>query len=249
MIRVTDLSAGYRKEPILRDLSLSIPAGHITVLLGVNGSGKTTLLKTLAGLLPARTGQILLGGRSLDAFSPRERASAVAFMPQTRPTPVLTAEQLLSCARYPHVGLSHTLRKEDRAAIARAIDLCDITPLLSRDIATLSGGEQQRVYLAAALAQGASVLLLDEPTAHLDAAAAFTCAALLRRLRDEGVTVAAAMHDLPLALSLADRVVVIQNGTVIFEGTPDAAVESDALARAFGVRVTRHTDGYAVLPL
>lgn len=248
MIRVKHLFAGYRRRTILYDLSLSVPKHEITVLLGVNGSGKTTLLKTLAGLHPITAGQVLLEGRPLAAFSPRTRAARVAFMPQTRPTPTLTVQELLCCARYPHVGLSRILQKEDHAAVTRAADLCAITPLLSRAIATLSGGEQQRVYFAMALAQGASLLLLDEPTAHLDAAAAFETAALLRRLRDEGITVMAAMHDLPLALTLADRVAVMQNGTVIFEGTPAAAVESDALSRAFAVRVVRHADGYTVLP-
>lgn len=248
MIRVRDLCVKYGKREILQDVSLAVPRGEITVLLGANGCGKTTLLKTLVGLHPFTEGTVQLEGQPLAAFSPRERAARMAFMPQTRPTPALTVEQLLRCARYPQVGISRVLGKEDHAAVAHAADVCAVTPWLSRAVSTLSGGEQQRVYLAMALAQGATVLLLDEPTAHLDAAAAFETAALLRRLREDGITVVAAIHDLPLALSLADRVALMQNGRIVFEGSPAAAVQNGAADRVFSVRVVPHEDGFVVLP-
>ena len=127
MIRVDSLCTGYRRRKlVLRSLSLQAVRGEITVLLGANGSGKSTLLKTLGGLLPARAGEIYLDGQPLSSLSPRALASRVAFMPQSRPTPDLTAAQLLGCARYPHTGLSRPLTEEDRAAVARAAALCGI---------------------------------------------------------------------------------------------------------------------------
>lgn len=248
MIHAEALCVGYRRRLVLRALSLSAPRGQITVLLGANGSGKSTLLKALAGILPSRAGVILLDGQPLADFTPRELAARTAYMPQTRPTTSLTVEQLLCCARFPHVGLSRPLTAEDRHAVASAAERCRVTPFLHRRVDTLSGGEQQRVYLAMALAQGAPLLLLDEPTAHMDIAAAFETAALLRSLREEGHTILLAMHDLPLALSLADRVVILDHGTDTFAGTPADAVASGAVSRAFGVQVSSCESGYILSP-
>lgn len=249
MITVSRLCVRYGQRLVLNDLSLTVPQGRITVLLGRNGGGKTTLLKTIGGLLTPAAGEVRLNGEPLSDIPRRRLARQVAFMPQQRPVPSLTVRQLLSCARYPYCGVSRRFTAADRTAIDRAVTQCDIAAFLNRPLATLSGGERQRVYVAMLLAQECGTLLLDEPTAFLDAATAFAVGALLSHARDNGHPVLAAVHDLPLALTLADRVAVMDEGRVVFEGTPHEAVASGVLSRVFHVNVTKNEQGYTVSPL
>jgi iron complex transport system ATP-binding protein len=238
-VRISELEAGYGGDTVLRGLTLTAAAGELTVLAGPNGSGKSTLLKAMAGLLPPGAGSVLCGDKSPHALPRRERARLVAYFPQMRPPPDLTARTLIAHGRYPHLRFAGGLRAEDREHTERAAILTHTEDLLERNVLSLSGGQRQRVYLAMLLAQDTDILLLDEPTAFLDIRAQMDVLDIIASLRLAGKTVVAALHDLQQAFSFADRIVLMEDGRVGFSGPPDCSAAADGARRVFGVSVRR----------
>ena len=218
--------------PVLRDLAFEIEAGQWVALVGPNGSGKTTLLRTLAGLLPYR-GDLDFDDLPMHAWKARDLARRLAFV---RQSPSLafefTVEEFVLLGRAPHHGWLEGFSKNDRAFVRDALATADLDAYAGRAVTELSGGEKQRVLLAQALAQEADVLLLDEPTAHLDVHHQFDGMNRVAALRPRR-TVVAAFHDLAFAARYADRLLVLDRGQLVADGPPRAVLTPDLIRSVF----------------
>jgi iron complex transport system ATP-binding protein len=229
--------AGASPEFSLRDVSVAIPRGSLTGLLGPNGCGKTTLLKLLSGVLQPDCGATALEGRLLAAVSRREIARQIAVVPQdTHPAFDFTVMEMVLMGRHPHLGLFQLEGPHDLAIAREALAATGTSHLADRRFTTLSGGEQQRVAIASALAQSPRVLLLDEPTASLDLGYQLEVADLLRSLnRQHGVTMILATHDLNLAASLCDTLVLLRGGRVVAQGPTREVLTAAMVHQLYGV--------------
>lgn len=242
------LSAGYGATMVLSDVTFAAEGG-ITVLLGRNGAGKSTLLKCLAGQT-AYAGEILLDGRQTGQLSHGERARLMASLPQELPAPRVTVEELVGFGRAPWLPFSGKLSPADAEAVKTALKAVGLENCGEQLVDTLSGGQRKKAFLAMVLAQETPLVVLDEPTAHLDAASRFELLGLLKQLhRDTGKTFLVVMHELPEALLLADRIAVLAEGTVAFYGTPEQCLQERIGETYFDIRITGSREtGYGVLP-
>jgi iron complex transport system ATP-binding protein len=207
-------------------------------ILGRNGVGKSTLLKTALGDLEPLAGEARLRGVAPSAVGARERARRVAVLPESEPLPYdFPARAVIELGRYAHVGLLGREAEADRIAVERAVGIAGVAPLLERSINELSAGERQRVLLARTLAQQPELVLLDEPTAHLDPGRQFGVMTTLRRLVESGeIAALAVLHDPNLAARFADRVLLLGSGKVLALGPPEQALTPELLARAYDAR-------------
>ncbi|MEP2640113.1 ABC transporter ATP-binding protein [Roseobacter sp.] len=251
VLSTKDLSAGYGQSAIIRDLTLDIPKGQFTALLGPNGCGKSTLLRTLAGLHMPLSGSVTLNNRPLGAFGAKERARQIAILAQNAQAPDgLTVHDLVSQGRYPHRSLLGGWRAEDTAQVDAALDLTQMTALRDHPLDHLSGGQQQRAWIAMTLAQQGQVLLLDEPTSFLDLSHQIEVLDLVRGLIDvKGVSVVAVLHDLNQAARYADHLVLLKDGAVQALGPPTHVLTPDRVAEVFGVKVRVIQDPETDTPL
>ena len=246
MIRAQGLSFGYGERPLFEGLSFEVAAGDALAVLGPNGVGKSTLLRVLAGLLPARAGEVLLDGRPLSALPSDERARRVAYVPQgIDPRMPFTVFETVLMGRYAHLR-GQWEREVDREVARRAIAVMRLDAVAQRRLAEVSGGERQRALIASALAQEAPVLLLDEPTTALDVRGRVEAVALLGRLRcEDRRTVVLVTHDIDLAQRSCERVLLLGAPEGPVEGPRDEVLRSDRLEAAYriGVRVVELPDG------
>lgn len=231
------VSYSYARLEALREVSLSLQPGQLLGVLGPNGSGKSTLLKLLAGVLSPSRGTIELEGRSLRAFRPRELARKLAFVPQKVELPFpFRCRELVMMGRYARMR-GPLDEAEHQEAVLRALRSTGTEALAERRFGELSGGEAQRVRIAQALAQEGQIMLLDEPTSHLDVAHQLELMELLLRLAREGQTVVVSLHDLNLAALYCQRLALLQGGSLLAEGTPAEVLTEARLEQAYGVRL------------
>jgi iron complex transport system ATP-binding protein len=235
-LRVEKLSFAYGRRRVLDQVSLEVAKGRFTAILGPNGSGKSTLLKLMAGILPCPSGTIAVQGRDLSSLPGRDRARLVGYLPQQHKAvfPFLVHEVVLT-GRAGHAGLNP--RAADRRAAAQAMERVGITGLADRPYSQLSGGEQQMVMLSRLLAQGPEIILLDEPTAHLDYANQARVLGLARGLLEQGYTVLAVLHDPNLALLYADEILLFKDGCNVALEDRKQAWDPDVLGRIYGMRL------------
>lgn len=235
---VDNVTVGYGGRAVLRDVSLAVNEGEMVGLIGPNGSGKSTLIKAIGGLLPLWSGQVTLNGGLPASCTQRDRARVLAVAPQNAFLPeAFTVLEVVLMGRYPHLGL---LQFESRKDVNIALGALETTGLLSmadRRVSEMSGGERQRLLLARILAQEPEIILLDEPTAHLDIQRQMETMELLRALAIGGRSVLVAMHDFSLAARFCDRLLLLNEGRVYAEGKPDAVLTADNLLSAFGIHV------------
>ncbi|HEX2312280.1 MAG TPA: ABC transporter ATP-binding protein [Thermomonospora sp.] len=237
-LQARDLVFDRGERRILTGIDLTVTSGELVSLVGVNGSGKSTLLRLLAGLLTPSRGVVELDGRPLGELSRRRIARRVAVLHQTLPpVPGLTVRQLVEQGRFPSQGVLGMLRAPGSGPETdEALELTGVAHLADRVLDTLSGGERQRARLALAVAQRADVLLLDEPTAHLDVRHQLEVLTLVRELRAaRGLTVVTVLHELDHAARFTDRVVALHDGVVHADGPPAEVITPDLLAEVFGV--------------
>jgi iron complex transport system ATP-binding protein len=221
----------------LVDATFTAPAGRVVALVGPNGAGKSTLLRALAGAQPVRSGSVHLGGVDLHGLSRRERARTVALVEQDARTEFsLTVRQAVELGRMPHRPWWAGDGPGDVDAVGEALKRADAEEFAAREVGTLSGGEAQRVHLARALAQEPRLLMLDEPTNHLDVRAQLATLGLLRELAAGGMSVLAALHDLNLAASYCDHVVVLADGLVVAAGPVEEVLVPRVIEQTYGVR-------------
>jgi iron complex transport system ATP-binding protein len=249
-IESREISVSYGARLVLDRMSIEVSAGAWTSVVGPNGCGKSTLLRALAGLINPQRGSVWLQGRPLMSWPRRDRAKRVTWLAQTVSPSALTASECVALGRFAHTGWLGSCQAADDAAIQRAMSATGSLCWANRRLSTMSGGERQRVNLARVLAVEASVLLLDEPTTHLDPPHQEEVIRLLReQTYGYGVTIVSAIHDLSLAL-MADRLLVIGSNGVIGHGTVREALRGDWLSQAFGtsIAIVRHGGAYLWQP-
>ena len=234
------VTAGYGDRVALRGADIELSGGELVAVVGPNGAGKSTLIRVLAGLLRPRSGTVSLDGVDLRALDRRRIARRIAVVPQVFDTLFpFSVREVVGLGRTARLGFFGRAGDADRAAVTHAMGELDLEALASRPIDALSGGERQRALLAMALAQEADVLLLDEPTAHLDPAHQLATLALLRRLAAERrLVVVAVLHDLNLASALASRIVVIADARIRSDGPPSRVLTDELVRSVFGPRLT-----------
>ena len=242
MLRVEKYSFSLGDRLILDGLDFQLSRGDYLSVIGPNGAGKSTLLKCLMRLheRDRSSGSISVSGRPLGDYGQKELARTISYVPQAGGwIPPFTVEELFRLSRYPYVGLNGVLGTADVAAVSRALELTEMSPFAGRSLREISGGERQRAFLGAALAQGADLMLLDEPASFLDPKHAADLDVLLRTLnREEGLTMITVTHDLNHPLRAEGRVLVLREGRQIFFGPADGLLENEVLERAYQHRFT-----------
>ena len=240
-LEARQVTFAYPGALVLRGVSLAVERGSMVALLGPNASGKTTLLRLLGGALQPQEGEVLLNTVALKGLRRREIARQVAVVPQQFTMPfAFTAQEVVMMGRTPYLRPLSGPGPADQEAVTEALETMGMAPLADRFFNDLSGGERQKVVVAMALAQGPQVLLLDEPTAHLDIHAQMEILDRVKRLNQEGLTVVAAMHDLNLAALYFPRLVLLHRCTVEAQGTPQEVLTRERLQTVYGAQVALH---------
>ena len=238
-VEVHDLCFSYRNGRVLDEISFTIEAGEVLGVIGPNSAGKTTLLRLLSRVLIPEAGKIYLSGRDLSTLTKRDVARTVAVVPQEFQVAFpFTVEQVVAMGRYPYARGIGLETPEDHQAARRALDETGTAHLSGKYLDQVSGGEKQRVVIARALAQDPRLLLLDEPTAHLDLSHQLEILRLLKRLKTErGLTIIIVSHDLNTAAACSDRILLLKDGKVLTTGLPEEVMRSEILEKAYGCSV------------
>lgn len=244
MLEIKNITAGYSSaRDVIRDVSLEVGHGTLTALVGKNGCGKSTLLKSVTGMIPRRCGEIITDGVSLTKSCPSEVARRISYLSQGSGMTELTVRETVLHGRFARLSYPRRYSDADRAAAEKVLFDMGLTELADKQVSKLSGGMQQRVYIAAVICGDTDYILLDEPTAYLDIGGQLELMKMLRSLVGQGKGVVAVMHDLPLAFTHADRIAVMDNGRLKTVGDADTVAASDAISEVFGVSVVRSEDG------
>ncbi len=244
MLKINDLSVSYAGRPVLLNLSLEVQKGEILALIGPNGAGKSTLIRAISGVTPAEKGQVIIDGTNLLSISETARARLIGVVPQaTSLPPAFTVWETVLLGRTPYLNFLGQISAKDEEIARCALAKVDALDFAERRVGELSGGEKQRVLLARALAQSTPVLLLDEPTTHLDLQHQIGLLELVHKLAgEEKLTVIIALHDLNLAARYANRVALIVAGEIKALGTPKEVLRPELISQVYQwpVQVIQH---------
>lgn len=246
-----NLEAGYGTRTIVDGISLEIPAGKISVIVGANACGKSTLLKTMSRLLPARSGAVLLNGADIASLPTKQLARTLGLLPQQPVAPEgIAVADLVGRGRHPHQKLFQSWTATDDAAVTAALEATGTLMLADRSVDELSGGQQQRVWIAMALAQETDILLLDEPTTFLDVAHQIEVLDLLVDLNQRrGTTIVMVLHDINLAARYADHLFAVKEGRLVASGSPAEVLSEELISSVFALDSTVIVDPVSGSPL
>lgn len=250
-LHASHLKLGYDNKIIADDLSVAIPDGAFTVIVGPNACGKSTLLRALCRLLKPSAGEVMLDGKNISNFATKALARELGLLPQTSIAPdSITVADLVSRGRYPHQSLLKQWTQADKQAVEAAMAATNVSQLADRSVDELSGGQRQRVWVAMALAQQTPLLLLDEPTTYLDIAHQIELLDLFRQLnREHSQTLIAVLHDLNHACRYADHIIAMRDGKIVAEGNPAEIITAELVERVFGMSCMIIDDPLSHTPL
>ena len=239
MIELKNVSAGYDGKTVVKAAGLAFEQGKITVLVGPNGCGKSTLLKTIVGIVPHTTGEILINGISTREMNTKQVAKEVAYLAQNKKAPDISVMKMVLHGRFAHLSYPRKYRPQDIKIAKNAICWAGLETESETMVSKLSGGMQQKVYIAMALAQDTDVILLDEPTTYLDVAHQLRLMEMVKNLAKEGKTIVMVLHDLSQAMQIADKIIVMKDGRIISQGNAEEVYEDQSLETAFGVKIEK----------
>ena len=239
VIELNHISAGYGKQTVLKDVSAILEKGKLTSIIGVNGCGKSTLLKTILGIVPINNGDVTIDDTSLKGMNRNDISRRIAYLSQGKSTADMTVEQLVLHGRFPHLSYPRRYSKHDYEIAIDAMKQMGIAQYAKKSLHTLSGGMRQNTYIAMALAQETDYVLLDEPTTYLDIAHQLELMKILRSFADSGKGIVAVMHDLPMAFTFSDKIILINDGRIVDEDLPEKIYEQNVIDKVFGVALAR----------
>ncbi len=239
MLKIQNLSVYYGKRQVLHDVQLEVRSGEVVALIGPNGAGKSTLIRSISGVIPIHGGNIKVNDTNVTSLSPIQRARQIAVVPQAvSMPPAFTVWETVLLGRTPYLNFLGQTSSRDEALARLALEQVDVLHLIESRMDEISGGEQQRVLLARALAQDTPILLMDEPTAHLDLPHQIDLLKLIKKqAREKNLTVLVALHDLNLASLFADRIAVVENGLLCVAGSPKETLTPEILRSVYHMQV------------
>lgn len=244
MIEMEQVRAGYGKAEVLHGVDFRAERGEIATIIGTNGSGKSTLLRALLGFVPISAGNARVDGISIKNFSRAELARSIAYLPQGKNVPDISAGRMVLHGRFPYLSYPRRYREPDFRIAGEAMRQMGIEELAGMPMAGLSGGMRQKVYIAMALAGQAPVIVMDEPTTYLDIGQQVKFAGIVRQLAKDGKTIVLVLHDILLALKISSRIAALEQGKIFWSGTPQEMLEQNVAERLYGVGVGAvRTDG------
>ncbi|CAM3597149.1 Fe(3+) dicitrate ABC transporter ATP-binding protein FecE [Vibrio aquimaris] len=250
MLETKNLSVAYGKQTIIANLSMSIPKGKITALVGPNGCGKSTLLKTLVRINKAKSGEVLLEGKALSSYGDKALARSLSLLPQILVNPEgITVRKLVEYGRSPYVSHWGRLAQDDKDIVEQAMCDTGVLEFADKPVDSLSGGQRQRAWIAMVVAQDTDVVMFDEPTTYLDMSHQVELMKLIQQMNAKGKTVVVVLHDLNQACRYCDHLVVLKKGEIVEEGSPDEVMTQTLLNDVFDLKANVFRDPISNTPM
>ena len=236
MIEIKNLTGGYGRRQVLFGINETMATGEITSIVGPNGCGKSTLLETASGLLVPFGGIVTADGENVHKMDSKKRARKISVLSQQRNHGMLTVKALVFHGRFPYLGYPRKYTDEDRRIVEEAMKTAGVTDISDRSLAELSGGQQQKAYIAMLLAQNTDIVFLDEPITFLDINYQLELMEMIKEMKNSGKTVIMVIHDLNLAMSCSDKIIAMKDGKVVSSGKPEKIYDENVFKDIFGIR-------------